>query len=183
MTANRPLHMPEDFKGLKIRVQSSKVLEQQFRVLGATPQVLAFSEVYQALATGVVDGIELPPSNVYTQRVHEVQKYTILSNHGYTAYGVIVNKKFWDGLPADIRAALEKAMAEATKYTNEIAQAENDDALAEIRKSGKTTVTTLTPAEQAAWRKALEPLYTEMASRIGKATIDEFIKEANGATN
>ena len=84
------------------------------RALGAIPQVMAFSEVYQALQTGVVDGTENPPSNMYTQKMHEVQKYTTLSNHGYLGYAVIANKKFWDGLPADIRAQLEKAMTEAT---------------------------------------------------------------------
>src|SRR5207248_3714587 len=114
MSANKPLRMPADFRGLKMRIQSSKVLEAQMRALGAIPQVMAFSEVYQALATGVVDGTENPPSNEYTQKMHEVQKYTTRSGHGYVGYAVITNKKFWDGLPADIRASLEKAMAEAT---------------------------------------------------------------------
>ena len=110
MSANKPLHMPADFKGLKMRIQSSKVLDAQMRALGANPQVLAFSEVYQALQTGVVDGTENPPSNMYTQKMHEVQKHVTVSNHGYLGYAVIVNKKFWDGLPADIRSQLEKAM-------------------------------------------------------------------------
>ena len=121
-----------------MRIQSSKVLEAQMRALGAIPQVMAFSEVYQALQTGVVDGTENTPSNMYTQKMHEVQKYVTLSNHGYIGYAVIVNKKFWDGLPADVRGQLEKAMAEATTYANDIAQKENDDALAEMKKSGKT---------------------------------------------
>src|SRR5258707_9183198 len=144
MSANKPLRMPDDFRGLKMRIQSSKVLEAQMRALGAIPQVMAFSEVYQALATGVVDGTENPPSNEYTQKMHEGQKYTILSEHGYMGYAVIVNKKFSEGLPADIRAALTKAMNEATAFTNDIAQKENDDALEEIRKSGKSQLLTLT---------------------------------------
>ena len=114
MSANKKLLMPADFRGLKMRIQSSKVLEAQMRALGAIPQVMAFSEVYQALATGVVDGTENPPSNEYTQKMHEVQKYTTRSGHGYVGYAVITNKKFWDGLPADVRSSLEKAMAEAT---------------------------------------------------------------------
>src|SRR5437763_6845246 len=101
MSVNKPLYMPADFRGLKMRIQSSKVLEAQMRALGAIPQVMAFSEVYQALATGVVDGTENPPSNEYTQKVHEMQKYTTLSEHGYVGYAVITNKRFWDGLPAD----------------------------------------------------------------------------------
>ena len=140
MSANKPLRLPEDFKGLKMRIQSSKVLEAQMRALGAIPQVMAFSEVYQALQTGVVDGTENTPSNEYTQKMHEVQKYTTLSDHGYIGYAVIVNKKFWDGLPDDVRGQLSKAMAEATAYANSISQTENDDALAEMKKSGKTEI-------------------------------------------
>src|SRR5229473_956195 len=183
MSANKPLYMPDDFKGLKMRIQSSKVLEAQMRALGAIPQVMAFSEVYQALATGVVDATENPPSNEYTQKMHEVQKYTMLSEHGYVGYAVITNKKFWDGLPADVRAGLTKAMAEATAFTNDIAQKENDDALEEIKKSGKSQIIALTPEQKAAWRKALEPVYTEMVSRVGKDILAEFEKEVNSATH
>jgi C4-dicarboxylate-binding protein DctP len=183
MSANKPLYMPADFRGLKMRIQSSKVLEAQMRALGAIPQVMAFSEVYQALATGVVDGTENPPSNEYTQKMHEVQKYTMLSDHGYTGYAAIANKKFWDGLPADIRTSLEKAMAEATKFANDIAQSENDEALEAIKKSGKSQVIALTPEQKAAWRKALEPVYTEMASRVGKDVLAEFEKEVNSVTH
>src|SRR6516162_1640318 len=118
MTANKKLVQPSDFKGLKFRIQSSKVLEAQFRALGAIPQVMAFSEVYQALQTGVVDGQENTWSNIYTQKMHEVQKYVTQTNHGYIGYVVVVNKKFWDGLPADIRAGCEKAMKEATEFGN-----------------------------------------------------------------
>src|SRR5450755_1432061 len=132
MSANKPLHMPEDYKGLKFRIQSSKVLEAQFRLLGATPQVMAFSEVYQALQTGVVDGQENTPANMYTQKMDEVQKYTTLTNHGYIGYVVVVNKKFWDGLPADIRTQLTKAMKEATLFANESSEKENAQALAAI---------------------------------------------------
>ena len=182
MSANKPLRMPEDFRGLKMRIQSSKVLEAQMRALGAIPQVMAFSEVYQAMQTGVVDGSENTPSNMYTQKHHEVQKYGTLSDHGYIGYAVIANKKFWDGLPGDVRGQLEKAMREATAYANEISQKENDDALEEMRKSGKITLIELTPEQKAAWRTALEPVYTEMAPRVGKDTLDEFQRETRGAT-
>ena len=183
MSANRPLHMPADYKGLKFRIQSSKVLEAQFRALGAIPQVMAFSEVYQALQTGVVDGQENTPSNIYTQKFYEVQKYTALTNHGYIGYVVVVNKKFWDGLPADIRASLEKAMNEATVYSNKIAATENAEALDEIKKSGKTEIIVPTAAENDAMRKAMEPLYSEMSSRVGKQLIDDVVKATQGATN
>ncbi len=178
MSANRPLHQPADFKGLKMRIQSSKVLDAQMRALGALPQVLAFSEVYQALQTGVVDGTENPPSNLYTQKMNEVQKFVSVTNHGYLGYAVIVNKKFWDDLPADIRTALEGAMKDATRYTNAIAQTENDDALAKVKATGKTEVYVPTAAESAALKKALQPVQDEMKSRIGKDVIEEVQKEA-----
>jgi C4-dicarboxylate-binding protein DctP len=183
MSANKPLRMPADYKGLKFRIQSSKVLEAQFRALGAIPQVMAFSEVYQALQTGVVDGQENTPSNMYTQKFHEVQKYTTLTNHGYIGYVVVVNKKFWDDLPADVRGQLDKAMKESTAYANKISESENADALAEIKKSGKTELITPTAAEMAAMQKAMEPLYKDMASRVGKQLIDDVVKTAHGATN
>jgi C4-dicarboxylate-binding protein DctP len=178
MSANKPLHAVADFKGLKMRIQSSKVLDAQMRALGAIPQVMAFSELYQALQSGVVDGTEGVASNFYTQKVYEVQKYMTISNHGHLAYAMIVNKKFWDGLPADIRTALESAVKDATTYANAIAATENVQALEKIKASGKTTVYTLTPAETAEWKKALTPVHKEMESRVGKATIEAAYKAA-----
>ena len=178
MSSNKPMHVPADFKGMKMRIQSSKVLDAQFRTLGANPQVMAFSEVYQALQTGVVDGTENPPSNLYTQKMHEVQKHVTMSDHGYLGYAVIVNKKFWDGLPADVRTQLEGAMKDATKYANAIAQQENDKAMAAVKASGKTEIYALNDKEKAEWRKALAPVQKDMESRIGKATIDAVNKES-----
>ena len=171
MSANRPLKMPEDYKGLKMRIQSSKVLEAQMRAVGALPQVMAFSEVYQALQTGVVDGTENPPSNLYTQKMYEVQKNVSITNHGYLGYAVITNKKFWDGLPADIRGQLEKAMEEATTYANKIAQEENDSAMAKVKASGKSDVYTPTAQERMALKKAMIKVHKEMESRIGADTL------------
>jgi C4-dicarboxylate-binding protein DctP len=176
MSANKPLRSPADFKGVKMRVQASKVLDAQMRALGANPQVLAFSEVYQALSSGVVDGTENPPSNMYTQKMHEVQKHVTVSNHGYLGYAVIVNKRFWDGLPADIRASLTKAMAEATTFEKAIAQRDNDLALEAIRKTGKTAIHVQTPAERAAWRAAMLPVHKTMESRVGKELIASIVK-------
>lgn len=177
MSANKPLRMPADFRGLKMRIQSSKVLDAQMRALGASPQVMAFSEVYQALQTGVVDGTENPPSNLYTQKMYEVQKYLTISDHGYLGYAVIVNKRFWDGLPADIRKTLEGAMADATKYADDIAKQENENALDLVKKSGKTQFITLTPEEKKAWKKALIKVHQESESRIGKDLIQSIYKE------
>src|SRR6201992_3457030 len=177
MSANKKLITPADYKGLKFRIQSSKVLEAQFRSLGAIPQVMAFSDVYQALQTGVVDGQENTWSNMYTQKMHEVQKYATVTNHGYIGYVVVVNKKFWDGLPADVRDACAKAKKEATDYGKNTVDKENDDALEEIKKSGKTEIIALSADQNEAMRKAMLPVYKDVASRVGQPLIDEFLKE------
>jgi C4-dicarboxylate-binding protein DctP len=176
-SANKPLKTPEDFKGQKMRIQSSKVLEAQMRAVGALPQVMAFSEVYQALQTGVVDGTENPHSNLYTQKMFEVQKHMTLSEHGYLGYAVITNKKFWDGLPPDVHGQLDQAMKEATDYANRIAKEENDSALENIKKSGKTQVYTPTAQERLALKKAMAKVHKEMESRIGKEMIEAVYKE------
>src|SRR5438445_10369653 len=152
MSANKKLVTPADYRGVKFRIQSSKVLEAQFRALGVVPQVMAFSEVYQALQTGVVDGQENTWSNIYTQKMHEVQKYLTNTNHGYIGYVVVTNKKFWYGMPRDLRAQCEKAMKEATEYGTAQSQKENDEALAGIKKSGKCEIIKTTPEQDADMR-------------------------------
>ena len=176
-SANKPLTSPGDFRGLKMRIQSSKVLDAQMRALGSLPQVMAFSEVYQALQTGVVDGTENPISNLYTQKMHEVQKHLTLSEHGYLGYALITNKKFWDGLPADVRGQLDVAVKEATTYANFIAKQENDDALDKVRKSGRTAVYAPTPAERLALKKALLKVHEKMDDRVGMDLVQSIYKE------
>jgi len=178
MCANRPLHRVADFKGLKMRIQSSKVLDAQMRALGAIPQVMAFSELYQALQSGVVDGTEGTPSNFFTQKTYEVTKHISLSSHGHLAYAAIVNKKFWDGLPADIRTTLDQCMKDATTYANAIAATENTQSLEKIRASGKCVIYEPTAAELLEWKKALMPVHKEMESRVGKDTIAQAYKAA-----
>jgi C4-dicarboxylate-binding protein DctP len=176
MSANKAIRNVADYKGLKMRIQSSKVLGDEMKALGSIPQVMAFSEVYQALQTGVVDGTENPPSNFYTQKMQEVQKYLAVTNHGYLGYAVIANKKFWDGLPADIRTTLEGAMKDATKFANDIAKKENEDALEAVRKTGKTEILTLTPDQKAALKKALVVVHKDNESRIGKEILADVYK-------
>lgn len=182
-SANTPIKTPADLKGKKMRIQSSKVLEEEMRALGALPQVMAFSEVYQALQTGVVDGTENPISNLYTQKMHEVQKHLTLTEHGYLGYAVIVNKKFWDGLPADVRTQLESAMEQSTRYANQIAQVENDNSLAAVKKSGKTQVYVPTAEEKSAFKKALVPVHQKMEGRVGKDLIQAIYKDTNFKPN
>jgi C4-dicarboxylate-binding protein DctP len=138
------------------------------RTLGANPQVMSFSEMTQALQSGVVDGAENPPLNFYSQKVFEVQKHLTVTNHGYMGFAVIANKRFWDGLPPEIRAALEAALSEATHLNNSQAERESVEAMRAIVKIGKTTVYEPTPQEMAQWRQALLPVHKKMEERIGK---------------
>jgi C4-dicarboxylate-binding protein DctP len=178
MTSNKPLRTPADFKGQKLRIQSSKVIDAQMRAVGAIPQVMAFSEIYQGLQTGVVDGQENPTNVIYPSKLYEVQKYLTVSDHGYHGYAVIVNAKFWAGLPPDVRTALEGAMKDTATYFNASAKKENDEGLAAIRAAGKTEITVLTPDEKRAWKKAFLPVHDEMAERVGgKAFVQSIYKE------
>jgi C4-dicarboxylate-binding protein DctP len=176
-SANRPLLMPADFQGLKVRISGSKIADRYFRDVGSIPQIMAFSEVYQALQTGVVDGCENTPSNYLTQRFFEVQKDITVSYHAHLQYAVIVNSKFWNGLPPDIRKQLDKAMDEATDYTNSIAVKENEDALAEIKKSGKVTLHYLTDDQRKAWQQAMQPTYAWAKGRVGQEVLDLIARE------
>lgn len=183
MSANTPLKTPADFKGLKVRIQSSRVIDSQMRSMGAIPQVMAFSEVYQALKNGVVNGTENPPSNLYTQNMHEVQKFVTLSNHGYLGYAVIVNSKFWAGLPADIRTILDGAMRDATRFANDISKKDNEEALAAVRKSGKTQFITLTDQERYLWKKTMDKAHKDNMRRIGADLIKEVYNETGYSAN
>ncbi len=175
MSANRPLIKPEDAKGLKFRVQQSDVLVAQFKQLGATPQKMAFKEVYQALQTGVVDGQENTWSNIFSKKFFEVQDGTTETDHGIIDYAVIVSKRFWEGLPGDIRAELEEIMMEVTADRNGLARQLNLENRQKILDNGGKIVT-LTPAQREAWRAAMKPVWNKFADEIGP----EIIKAAEG---
>lgn len=177
-SANRAIRVPEDLRGLKMRVQpGSSVLEEEMRALGALPQSINFGETYQALQAGVVDGAENPISNFYTQKMYAVQKHLVLTEHGYLGYAVIVNKRFWDGLPVDVRDQLREALAEATNYANKIAREQNDRDLEAVRKNGLASVHVPTAEERSAFKRALLPVHQKMADRIGRDIIREVYRE------
>ena len=176
MSANRPIRVPADMRGLKVRIQGSKVIDEQMRTLGANPQVMSFSEMTQALQSGVVDGAENPPLNFYSQKVYEVQKHLAVTEHGYMGFAVIVNKRFWDGLAPEIRSGLEAALAEATRMNNALTESESAEAMLAIAKTGKTTIYKPTPQEMAQWRQALLPVHKKMEERIGKDLLASVYK-------
>jgi C4-dicarboxylate-binding protein DctP len=175
LSANKPLRTPDDAKGLKYRIQTSDVLEAQFKAVGGNPQKLAFAEVYQALQTGVVDGTENPWSNIYTKKFHEVQKYIMDSNHGVLDYMVIANSGWWNKLAPDVRKALEKAMTESIAYGNKIAFDEDTVYRQKVIDDKRAEVLPMTKAELAQWREAMKPVWKKFEDDIGKDIIDAAI--------
>jgi C4-dicarboxylate-binding protein DctP len=177
LSSNRDkLVRPDDVKGLKFRIQASDVLEAQFAALGANPQKMKFSEVYQALQTGVVDGQENTWSNIFSQKFHEVQKTIAETNHGVIDYMVVTNAKWWDGLPADVRKGLGEAMAEATAHSNKLAGEFNEADRKKIAEAGKAKIQKLGKDDVAAWRKAMEPVWKKFEGDIGRDLIDAASK-------
>jgi C4-dicarboxylate-binding protein DctP len=165
---------------MRMRIHSSRVLDAQMDALGAVAQSMEASEVYAALQNRIVDGTETLPVNFNARKWYELQSNVTLSNHGYVGYAVIVNKKFWDDLPTDLRKVIEGAMIDSTSYGNALAAQENDAALAWLKKSRKVTVHTLSASESAAWRQALQPVSSELEGRIGKAVVLATTREADG---
>lgn len=176
-SANTPILEPEDLIGKRMRIQPSRVLEEQMLALGAIPQMMAFSEVYDALRIGVVDGTENPHSNLYSQRMHEVQKHLTVTEHGYLGYAVITNRKFWDGLPRAVRRQLEQALRDASEYANRIAREENERAIEMVTAAGTTKIHQLDAAGRKAFRDALLPVHARMAERIGARLIKRIYAE------
>jgi C4-dicarboxylate-binding protein DctP len=177
-SANKDFRLPTEVKGLKFRIQPSDVYEAMIKALNASGQKMAFAEVYQALQTGVVDGQENSFSNIYSQKFHEVQKTIVETNHGILDYMIVVNAKWWNGLPKDVQKGLSEAMAEATKFNNEIAKQKNDDARKAIEASGKAKIVQLTPTQLAEWKKAMAPVYKQFEADIGA----DLIKAAQAAS-
>ncbi len=167
LSANKPLGNPADAKGLKFRIQPSDVIEAQFKAVGANPQKLAFSEVYQALQSGVVDGQENTWSNIYSQKFHEVQGYIMDSNHGVIDYMVVANGKWWEGLPKDIQKGLSEAMTESIKVGNKIAFDESEAFKAKVIADKKAKVLPVGKESLAAWRAAMKPVWKEFEADIG----------------
>jgi C4-dicarboxylate-binding protein DctP len=177
----KPLLMPDDAKGQKFRIMSSKVLEAQFHAVGGNPQMMPFSEVYSGLQQGVIDAAENPISNIYTKKFHEVQKYLSISDHGYLGYLVVMSKKFWKSLPEDLQKNVTQAMNEATEKEREYALDLNMKQLDLIKdyakKTGNIAIYNLNAEQKNAWREKVSTIYPKFYSdrKIGKDLIEKTI--------
>lgn len=176
LSSNKPIHTPDQIKGQKIRINSSKVNQAIISSVGAIPQTMPFSEVYQALQTGVVDGADGNLTNLYTQKQYEVQKHVTLTEHTYSGYVILVNKDFWNKLPEDIRGKLQQAVQEASDLNEKAVVDDDKKALEAIKASGKTEVYTPTPEEKDLWVKAMTPVQDQLAERVGKDLVEQIRK-------
>ncbi|WP_434605669.1 C4-dicarboxylate TRAP substrate-binding protein DctP [Pseudomonas sp. R1-7] len=179
LSANKALREPKDARGLKFRVQASAVLEEQFKAVNANPRKMSFAEVYQGLQTGVVNGAENPYSNIYSQKMHEVQKYITESNHGLLDYMLITNTKFWNGLQPDVRSELDKILVEVTAHVNKEAAQLNQNDKQRIVDAKTTEIITLTPEERNEWRDKMKPVWKKFEGDIGA----DLIKAAEASNN
>lgn len=176
VTANQPLILPEDFRGQRIRIIPSKVLDSHYRTLGAIPVGSSFNDLYSLLASGKVDGEENTISNVYTKRLYQVQKHMTVTNHNFLGYAVIVNEPFWNTLPANIQQAIKEALDETTAFNNEISVDMNEQQFKELQKQKLMEIHRQTEEERMIWREALQPVYDQFAESIGPELMQEIEK-------
>ena len=177
-TNKKPIIVPEDAKGQKMRIMSSKVLEEQTKAIGAIPQVLPFGEVYSALSTGVVDAAENPLSNFYNSKFYEVQSSVTLSNHGYLGYLVVVSDKFWKELPDDLKEIFKQALHEATEFEREESAKEEKLFLKKLEKDDatKTQIITLNDEQKALWKETMQTIYPKFYNIVGQDLIEKIIQ-------
>ncbi len=170
MSASQPLMMPTDAEGLKFRVQPSEVLKAQMEAIGVSPQPMAFSEVYGALQTGVVDGQENTWSNIWGQKFFEVQDVITETNHGIIDYLVVVGVEWWESLEPDVRDQMATILAEVTEARNGAAFDVNEAAKQSILDNGGV-IRQLTAEQREAWGNAMRPVWDQFEGDVGADTI------------
>jgi C4-dicarboxylate-binding protein DctP len=171
MSANKPLESPSDANGLKFRVQNSDVLKAQMAAIGGSPQPMAFSEVYGALQTGVVDGQENTWSNIYGKKFFEVQDGVTETNHGIIDYMLVTSSDWWDSLDADVRDQLATIIKEVTEARNAESTKVNEDAKNAIIEAGGV-VRQLSDEQRAEWVSVMKPVWEQFKDDVGQENID-----------
>lgn len=158
-SSNRPIHLPTDLQGLKMRIMPSTVLNRQMRLLGAQPIEISFNDVYLSLEKGELDGQENTVSNIYTKHFHRVQQYLTISDHGYLGYFVLMNQEFWQQLPADIQTVMVETMREVTLWERQKAEEINTEQLQQIKACNCIDIKRLSQSERDRWKQYVQPLY------------------------
>lgn len=177
-SAKKPLLLPSDLKGLRIRIQPSEVIDAQMAAVGAVGVPMAFKDVYDALKDGKVDGQENTWSNNFTKKFYEHQDGFTVTNHGVISYLVVTSTKFWNGLPDEVRYPLIGILAQVTAERNQLAKELDKDALRAMQ-ALKVPIRTLTPEQRAEWVKAMQPVWKKFEAEIGVDAIRAAVSANN----
>lgn len=179
-SSKKPILLPSDVVGQKFRIQSSKIIEEQMKYMGANAQVMPFSEVYAALSQGVIDASENPIVNFYNSKFYEVQSHLTLSSHAYSLCLVLVSKKFLDKLPEDLKEIFKQALSEATEFERAETKRQVSQIVANLKQYEermKFKIYTLNSDEIAIWREKMVEIYPKFASIISPNLIKEVMEE------
>lgn len=177
MTNNiRPITGPDSLKGIKMRTLQAPTILATYRAYGANPTAMAFTEVYNGLQQGVVEGQENPLANIYSMRFYEVQKYLTLTSHTYHTYAAVMNKKAWQSLPPDLQKVVSNAFDVGRDYARQLTLADETRIINEIQ--GKVQIRELTPEARAAFIEKSKPMYKEFEKQITPELLQKAIKAA-----
>jgi tripartite ATP-independent transporter DctP family solute receptor len=171
--SKRPINVPADLQGIKLRTPKGKWRVKMFQAYGANPSPMAFSEVFTALQTGVMDGQENPFTQIYSAKFQEVQKFLSLTGHVYTPAYITVGTKKWASLPADVRKTLEGVAKETQAFVYATAEKDETDLLQKLKAGGMQ----VNEANKAAFVKASGGIYEEFGKEVAgsKALIDKAL--------
>jgi tripartite ATP-independent transporter DctP family solute receptor len=169
-----PIQKPADLNGLKIRTMENPLHVETFRLLGANPTPVAFSELYTALQQGTVDAQENPIGVIVTSKLFEVQKYTSLTGHIYTTAPFIISKSYWRNLPEDIRKTISNVVEETKTYQRDVIEKQNSRFIGELTKAG-IMVNDLSPSEKQAFIDLCKPVYDSYIKKHGDGMIKKIM--------
>lgn len=172
----RPITKLEDISGLKLRVMTNPIAIETWKTLGANPVPMAFAEVFTALETKTIDGQENPLQHMYANKMQEVQKYISLTNHVYTAVGLVASKKFWDGLDSETQKAVMKAATEAGLYQRKLLDEGDKDVIKKFEDAG-VKVNAVSPEELARIRERVKPVVDKFSQIVGEDFYKAFTAE------
>lgn len=179
-TANKEIHKPEDFQGMKIRTMEAPIIMAQYKAWGANPVPIDFAEVYNSLQQKVVDGQENPLLSIHDMKFYEVQSNMIISDHAYLSYFLSASKVWLDSLPEDLQQLVWDVSLDVAQSHKQLMYEANDGYLKNIQDFG-TTVTYLTDEEREAFKVASQPVYEEFRDVVGADLLDRTLAfiEAN----
>jgi C4-dicarboxylate-binding protein DctP len=170
----RPISKPTDLNGSTMRIMPSAILDHQFSLLQVKPVQTDFNDVYTSLAQGRIQGEENTISNIYSKKFYQVQRYMTLSDHGYLGYLVLIDQKFWNQLPEDIRTTLRDTLAEVTSWQRQQSVKIEQDKLKQIESCNCIQINRLSAADKSEWRRYFQPLYSEMQKRLGSELFQQL---------